>query len=80
MLKLILFEMISPSYCYNYSERRDNMEKTDEMDKKVCEMRQNLQRLISEKTNLLDPEVISASQKLDVVLNEYHMILSKIIE
>ena len=56
------------------------MEKADEMDKKVCEMRQNLQRLISEKTNLLDPEVISASQKLDVVLNEYHMILSKIIE
>jgi len=56
------------------------MEKVDEVDKKVCEMRQNLQRLISEKTNLLDPEVVSASQKLDVVLNEYHIMLSKIIE
>lgn len=56
------------------------MEKVDEMDKKVCEMRQNLQRLISETTNLLDPEVVSASQKLDVVLNEYHIMLSKIIE
>ncbi|GAA0769357.1 aspartyl-phosphate phosphatase Spo0E family protein [Clostridium subterminale] len=56
------------------------MEKIDKMDKKVCEMRQNLQKLISEKTNLLDPEVIIASQKLDVVLNEYHTILRKILE
>ncbi|WP_346869425.1 MULTISPECIES: aspartyl-phosphate phosphatase Spo0E family protein [unclassified Clostridium] len=56
------------------------MGKIDEMDKKVCEMRLNLQKLISEKTNLLDPEVIIASQKLDVVLNEYHAILRKILE
>ncbi|MFR1707725.1 MAG: aspartyl-phosphate phosphatase Spo0E family protein [Clostridium sp.] len=56
------------------------MRKIDEMDKEVCEMRQNLQRLISEKANLLDPEVIIASQKLDVILNEYHTILRKILE
>jgi stage 0 sporulation regulatory protein len=56
------------------------MEKIDEMDKKVCEMRLKLQRLISEKTNLLDPEVITTSQKLDELLNEYNKILTKTLE
>jgi hypothetical protein len=52
-----------------------NVEKTNE---KIGEIRQLLQELIDEKSNLADPEIIVASQKLDEALNAYHHLLKKI--
>lgn len=54
------------------------MEKLEMINKKICDMRQALQELINEKENLLDPEVIIASQKLDEALNEYNKLLNKV--
>jgi len=50
----------------------------EDINKKICEMRQSLQDLINEKPNLLDPEVIAASQELDETLNEYNNLLNKV--
>ncbi len=38
----------------------------------IYEMRQALYKLIDEKENLLDKEVVAASQELDKALNEYN--------
>lgn len=46
--------------------------------KEICNMRQALQDLINENPNLLDPNIINASQKLDEALNEYNNLLSKV--
>lgn len=54
------------------------MEEIENMCKKICIMRQALQDLINEKPNLLDPNIIDASQKLDEALNEYNNLLSKV--
>ncbi|SFC16779.1 aspartyl-phosphate phosphatase Spo0E family protein [Clostridium uliginosum] len=54
------------------------MEKIEAVNKKICEMRQLLQDLINEKSNLLDPEVIIVSQELDKALNEYNNLLKKV--
>ena len=51
------------------------MGELEEIDKKVYEMREILQALIKEKSSLLDPEVITASQKLDNILNEYNQLI-----
>lgn len=42
---------------------------------KIYEMRQALYEIIDKKGNLLDIEVINASQKLDNILNEYNKLL-----
>ncbi|AQS11142.1 Spo0E like sporulation regulatory protein [Clostridium saccharobutylicum] len=54
------------------------MEKIKEINKRICQMRQSLQDLINEKPNLLDPEVITASQELDKALNEYNNLISRV--
>ncbi|RKD28806.1 aspartyl-phosphate phosphatase Spo0E family protein [Thermohalobacter berrensis] len=43
----------------------------NEMNKMEC-LRRRLHYLIKNKNNLLDPEVISVSQQLDRVLNNFH--------
>jgi uncharacterized protein involved in tolerance to divalent cations len=53
------------------------MENLEEIKKTICEMQQELHTIIDEKHNLLHPEVIAASQKLDVALNEYNNIINK---
>ena len=42
------------------------MESLEEIKKIICKRRQILHTIINEKHNLLHPEVIAASQKLDV--------------
>lgn len=54
------------------------MEKIQEINEKICQMRQSLQDLISQKPSLLDPEVVIASQELDKALNEYNHLLNKV--
>lgn len=54
------------------------MENIENVNKKIYEMRQALQDLINEKPNLVDPEVVAASQKLDKALNEYNNLLNKV--
>lgn len=54
------------------------MENLENINKKICEMREALQDLINKKTNLIDPEVVAASQELDKALNEYNNLLNKV--
>lgn len=54
------------------------MQNIENINKKICKMRQALQDLINEKSNLLDPEIIFASQELDEALNEYNKLLNKV--
>lgn len=54
------------------------MNEIENINKKICDMRQSLQDLINERPSLLDPEVIAASQELDEALNEYNNILNKV--
>lgn len=46
----------------------------------INEMRQALYELIDKKENLLDIEVIAASQELDKALNKYNSIQSMIMK
>ena len=51
-----------------------------ELNKLICkikELRKELNTLILEKQDLLDPDVIAASKKLDDVLNEYNNMKKK---
>lgn len=43
----------------------------EELIRKIEEIRNHMYDLISEKTDLLDPEVVRISQMLDITLNEY---------
>ena len=49
----------------------------ENINQKICEMRQALLDLINEKSSLVDPEVVTASQELDKALNEYNNLLNK---
>jgi len=53
----------------------ENLEKIEMI---IYEMRQSLYEIISKKQDLLDIEVIAASQELDKALNEYNIILNKV--
>lgn len=53
----------------------DNLERIEMI---IYEMRQSLYEIISKKQDLLDIEVIAASQELDKALNEYNIILNKV--
>lgn len=46
-----------------------------EIEKMIYEMRQVLYTIIDKKQNLLDREVIIASQELDYILNKYNKLL-----
>ncbi|MBF8983701.1 aspartyl-phosphate phosphatase Spo0E family protein [Lutibacter sp. B2] len=43
-----------------------------EINLKIQKLRNEMHKLIAEKKNNLDPEVIKASQMLDQVLNQYY--------
>ncbi|QZY54804.1 aspartyl-phosphate phosphatase Spo0E family protein [Crassaminicella profunda] len=45
------------------------------IESKIRYLRKDMQNLIEQKDNLLDPEVIRISQELDVVLNQYNIYL-----
>lgn len=47
----------------------------EENEKIIEEMRQALYKIIDEKENLLDLEVVCLSQKLDKILNEYNKLI-----
>lgn len=51
------------------------MDKIEELIIKIDETRKAMCDLIQQKLNLLDPEVVKASQNLDRILNEYHKLL-----
>lgn len=53
------------------------MHEMEEVMTKIEKVRKEMNNLIKRKGNLLDPEVISASQILDSILNEYYQILKK---
>ncbi|MCD3233919.1 aspartyl-phosphate phosphatase Spo0E family protein [Clostridium botulinum] len=53
------------------------MSEVDEIIEKIEEMRKYLNDLINEKENLLDEEIIWASQTLDRILNDYNNFLSE---
>lgn len=56
-------------------EGRYIMNKIEELIQKIDETRKRMNDLIQEKENLVDPEVITVSQKLDSVLNDYNNLL-----
>lgn len=45
--------------------------------KKIEEIRALMNKLIEEKDELIDPEIVEVSQQLDRLLNEYNDILKK---
>lgn len=49
----------------------------EEAEKAINRMRQALYKMIDDKENLLDIEVINASQELDCALNKYNELLKK---
>ncbi|MBP2032598.1 hypothetical protein J2Z42_001270 [Clostridium algifaecis] len=53
------------------------MSEMDEILTQIEDLRKKLNMLIKEKHILLDPKVITASQILDSVLNEYNEIAKK---
>jgi hypothetical protein len=55
----------------------EGMSELKELVKKIEDMRNYLNDLLLEKSNLLDEEVISASQALDKILNDYNKIICK---
>jgi len=58
-------------------ERAAAMNQLDELQARISELRKCIHRLIDEKGNLLDSEVLEASRMLDNALNEYEAILNK---
>lgn len=51
------------------------MESIESINKRIYEMEQNLLNTIKEKVDLFDPEVIVASEKLDLILDEYNNLI-----
>lgn len=56
-------------------ERGDTMSKEELLLKKIEEVRTLMNQLISEKSQLIDEELVLLSQRLDELLNEYHNFL-----
>ncbi|HEX9026090.1 MAG TPA: Spo0E family sporulation regulatory protein-aspartic acid phosphatase [Clostridium sp.] len=56
------------------------MSNLEDVEKTVYEMRQALHAIIDKKENLLDIEVINASQKVDEALDEYNNLLNKVVK
>ncbi|WP_110942874.1 aspartyl-phosphate phosphatase Spo0E family protein [Inediibacterium massiliense] len=53
------------------------MRKTKEIKREIEDLRNHLYYLIGQKKNLITPEVVIVSQKLDRVLNEYDITIKK---
>ncbi|MBC2581305.1 aspartyl-phosphate phosphatase Spo0E family protein [Clostridium sp. DJ247] len=45
---------------------------------KIDEMREIMCKLIQEKSDLIDPEIVAVSQELDSVLNKYNKLLETV--
>lgn len=56
------------------------MSEIKEIKEQIEKLRINLHKLIDEKNDLLDPDVVAASQMLDVVLNKYNEIINKSLD
>ncbi|HHW49685.1 MAG TPA: aspartyl-phosphate phosphatase Spo0E family protein [Clostridiaceae bacterium] len=50
------------------------MDKYKELCDRILQFREYLHKLIANKNNLQDPEIISASRMLDSLLNEYRQL------
>lgn len=51
------------------------MKDIKKIERKIEILREELQRTITQTTNLVDREVVAVSQKLDEVLNEYNNLI-----
>ncbi|MBF7811031.1 aspartyl-phosphate phosphatase Spo0E family protein [Clostridium beijerinckii] len=51
------------------------MEKIIEIEEMICKMRQSLYEIINNEKSLLGIEVITASQRLDDIINQYNELL-----
>jgi hypothetical protein len=69
--------MVSLRFYIVEMERRDTMSKEQLLLKKIEEVRTLMNQLISEKSQLVDEELVLLSQKLDTLLNEYNKFLNK---
>lgn len=47
------------------------------IEQKIKYLKEDIHKMIEEKNNLLDPEVIRVSQELDIVLNQYNTYLNR---
>lgn len=56
------------------------MSEIEDVLEQVEKVREKMNKMLKEKGDLLDPEVIAASQMLDSVLNEYYKILNKKVD
>lgn len=50
------------------------MEKLDDVVKQINYLRKQMHSVIDQNDELIDPQVISISQKLDDVLNQYNLL------
>ncbi|RCX09618.1 Spo0E like sporulation regulatory protein [Anaerobacterium chartisolvens] len=50
------------------------MEKRKELENEIESMKKTLNLLIHEKSELVDPDITAASQRLDTLLNKYYKI------
>lgn len=53
------------------------MNEIKEILRQIEDLKENLNKLINQKSILLDPKIIAASQMLDSILNEYDGIIKK---
>ncbi|WMJ82040.1 aspartyl-phosphate phosphatase Spo0E family protein [Clostridium sp. MB40-C1] len=53
------------------------MSKEELLLKKIEEVRSLMNQLVSEKSELIDPELVKLSQRLDILLNEYNSFIRK---
>ncbi|GAA0732624.1 aspartyl-phosphate phosphatase Spo0E family protein [Clostridium oceanicum] len=56
------------------------MSEIKEIIKNIEHLRKHMDSLIKEGKDLLDPEVIVASQQLDAILNKYNKLLNEKLE
>lgn len=56
------------------------MSKIQDVEVEIQNLREKLTELITQKENLLDPQVIKASKMLDSILNEYSEIIDDKVE
>ena len=53
------------------------MAEIEQLKQEIQKLREHLAKLLQEEHQLSDPEMVSASQRLDKVLNEYEKLLKK---
>ncbi|HEX9061097.1 MAG TPA: aspartyl-phosphate phosphatase Spo0E family protein [Clostridia bacterium] len=53
------------------------MHELKDLIRKIQDLREHLDKLVVQKGNLLDPEIIAASRLVDKLLNEYEKLVSE---